>query len=35
LAYFTNLEKKKTNQEERDAALIAWGYANLPIKMKM
>ena len=25
--------KNKTNQEERDAALIAWIYAGLPIKM--
>jgi len=35
LAYFTNLEKKRTNQEERDAALIAWGYADFPIKLKV
>lgn len=30
LSYFTRLEGR-TNQEERDAALIAWNYAGLPI----
>lgn len=30
LSYFTGLEGR-TNQEERDAALIAWNYAGLPI----
>lgn len=32
LAAFTGL-KEQNNQEERDAALIAWIYAGLPIKM--
>lgn len=31
LAYFTRIEGR-TNQEERDAALIAWVNANLPVK---
>ena len=31
LAVFAPLPKSRTNQEERDAALIAWNYANLPI----
>lgn len=33
LAYFTGI-KTRTNQEVRDAALIAWNYANLPIRVK-
>ena len=33
LAYFTGIAGR-TNQEERDAALLAWNYANLPIKVK-
>ena len=33
LAYFTGITGK-TNQEERDAALLAWHYAGLPIKVK-
>ena len=33
LAYFTGLQKHATNQEERDAALIAWEYAGFPIKI--
>ena len=35
LAYFTGIEAKRTNQEERDSALIAWNYANLPIRTKL
>ena len=31
LASFAQLKQKRTNQEERDAALIAWNYAGLPI----
>lgn len=34
LAYFTGI-MGKSNQEMRDAALIAWNYANLPIKIKI
>lgn len=33
LASFTGI-KGRTNQEERDAALIAWLHAGLPIRMK-
>lgn len=33
LAYFTGI-KGRTNQEGRDAALIAWVYAGLPIRVK-
>lgn len=32
LAYFTGI-KQRTNQEERDAALICWEYAGLPIRV--
>lgn len=28
---FTTISDNRTNQEQRDAALIAWCYANLPI----
>ena len=31
---FTHIEQKRTNQEERDALLLAWVEANLPIKVK-
>lgn len=34
LKYFTGIEGK-TNQEERDAALLAWNYAGLPIRVKV
>lgn len=34
LAYFTGYEKR-TNQDERDAILLAWTHAGLPIKMKL
>ena len=33
LEYFTGITGS-TNQESRDAALLAWNYANLPIKLK-
>ena len=33
LAYFTGLTGR-TSQEMRDSALLAWVYANLPIKIK-
>lgn len=35
LAYFTGIEAKRTNQEERDATLIAWNYANFPIRVNL
>ena len=34
LASFTNI-MGRTNQDGRDAALIAWCYANLPIRIKV
>lgn len=34
LSYFTGITKK-TNQEARDAVLLAWNYAGLPIKIKV
>ena len=34
LAYFTGIGGR-TNQEKRDAVLLAWNYANLPIRMKV
>lgn len=34
LAYFTGI-KNRTNQEMRDAALLAWNYSGLPIKIKV
>lgn len=33
LVYFTGLSGR-TNQDERDAALLAWNFAKLPIRMK-
>ncbi len=33
LAYFTGI-MGQTNQETRDATLIAWNYANFPIRIK-
>lgn len=33
LAYFTGYTKR-TNQDERDAILLAWTYAGLPIRVK-
>lgn len=35
ITYFIPGLPKRTNQEERDAALIAWEYANLPIKINV
>lgn len=32
LLYFIDTLPKTTNQESRDATLLAWNYANLPIK---
>lgn len=34
LTQFCPVEKKRTNQEERDAALLAWSFANFPIRLK-
>lgn len=34
-AYFTGLMAKRSNQEERDAGLIAWNFAGLPIRVKV
>lgn len=34
LAFFTGLSGR-TNQESRDAALLAWEYAGLPIRVKV
>lgn len=33
LEYFTGY-KRRSNQDERDAALLAWNYAGLPVKVK-
>lgn len=33
LVSFTGIAKKRTNQEERDAALIAWDWSGLPVKL--
>lgn len=33
LKYFTGYDKR-TNQDERDAILLAWNYAGLPIRVK-
>lgn len=32
LAYFTRIKDRTSNQEKRDAALLAWNYAGFPIK---
>lgn len=34
LAYFTGITKR-TNQDERDAILLAWHYASLPVRIKV
>lgn len=34
LVQFVPIAKARTNQEERDAALLAWNAAGLPIKLK-
>lgn len=33
LAFFINLNKKRTNQEERDAALLAWVWGGFSVKI--
>ena len=33
LAAFTHIEMKRTNQDARDAALLAWCHADLPIRV--
>lgn len=33
LADFTKMPQKRTNQEQRDALLLAWVYAKLPIQI--
>lgn len=34
ITHFMPINKNTTNQEERDAALLAWHYANRPIRVK-
>lgn len=34
LTQFCPVDKTRTNQEMRDAALLAWSYADLPIRLK-
>ena len=34
LEYITGMPDRRTNQEGRDAALLSWWYAGLPIKVK-
>lgn len=34
LIQFCPVDKKRTNQEERDAALLAWCFADFPIRLK-
>lgn len=34
LAYFAPLPKSRSNPEERDATLLAWNHANLPIRVR-
>ena len=34
LTYFCPISNKKTNQDLRDAALLAWAYAGYPIRVK-
>ena len=34
LAYFAPVPKSRTNPEERDAALLAWNHAALPVRVK-
>lgn len=33
LVSITRIDKKRTNQEERDAALLVWEYAGLPLRL--
>lgn len=35
IAEITGLKKSRTNQEERDALLIAWVYSGLPLRLKV
>jgi hypothetical protein len=35
LIQFCPVNKARTNQEERDAALLAWCFANFPIEMRV
>jgi len=35
LSAFAQLNKPRSNQEERDAALLAWTYANLPVRVSV
>lgn len=35
LVCFTKISRGRTNPEERDAALLAWDYAGLPMFMKL
>lgn len=35
ITQFMPIEKKRTNQEERDAALLAWTEANFPMQIDM
>jgi hypothetical protein len=35
ITQFTKGLPRRTNQEVRDAALLAWTYANLPIRLKL
>lgn len=35
LAYITGMKQKRSNQEGRDALLIAWVEASLPLKVKI
>lgn len=35
IVYFTEIKNRTTNQETRDALLIAWNYAGFPIRTKV
>lgn len=35
LAYITGMKQKRTNQEQRDALLLAWCESGLPIRVKV
>ncbi len=35
LAYFTGIKQKTSNQDERDAGLLAWNFAGLPIRVSL
>ena len=34
LSYIVGPLPKRTNQDQRDATILAWWYADLPIKIK-